>query len=458
MQFHVLGPIEACTSAGTPVEPAAAKPRALLAVLLLHANAWVGVDQLIDAIWHEQAVPSSAVRNLRSYVWQLRKTFGDRLASRPGAYRLTVLPGETDTDELDSLVESARAAMDQDEYATAAEKLTAALALWRGSPFEELALPAAQSAAARLTETRCELSCLLSDAYLELGRATDATVLLTELGEQHPLRETVWTRLVLALHAAGRPAEALATYDRARRTLLRELGVEPGAELVAAQRKVLREREPATPRLSLVGGHAASGHTGVDSVLASATDEVLVMTTGTGSGPIDVLRRLGRSSLKPGVRYRVLCPDSARLSGALGSLSMAGVDVRTDSEVPMEAVVIDRSAVVLPADRAGSPTGVAIFRLPGVVAATTGLFERMWPTAVPLLADANDTALNRRERDLLTLLCAGSTDESAAARLGISVRTVRRMVADIMNRLGARSRFQAGVKAADRGWLMDKAG
>ncbi|MER6876214.1 helix-turn-helix transcriptional regulator, partial [Amycolatopsis sp. NPDC000673] len=102
-------------------------------------------------------------------------------------------------------------------------------------------------------------------------------------------------------------------------------------------------------------------------------------------------------------------------------------------------------------------------RLPGVVAATAGLFDRIWPEAVPLiptgLDDREGTAgLTRRERDLLTLLCSGSTDESAAARLDISVRTVRRMVADIMNRLGARSRFQAGAKAAGRGWLMAEAG
>src|SRR5690606_39837840 len=66
--------------------------------------------------------------------------------------------------------------------------------------------------------------------------------------------------------------------------------------------------------------------------------------------------------------------------------------------------------------------------------------------------------LTTRERELLTLLSAGNTDESAAAQLGVSVRTVRRMVADIMDRLGARSRFQAGVKAADRGWLLNRTG
>jgi DNA-binding NarL/FixJ family response regulator len=101
-----------------------------------------------------------------------------------------------------------------------------------------------------------------------------------------------------------------------------------------------------------------------------------------------------------------------------------------------------------------------VFRLPSVVTTTTELFERVWLSAVPLTAsDLPDSAdLGARERELLSLLSAGSTDESAAARLGVSVRTVRRMVADIMNRLGARSRFQAGVKAADRGWLMERAG
>jgi DNA-binding NarL/FixJ family response regulator len=66
-----------------------------------------------------------------------------------------------------------------------------------------------------------------------------------------------------------------------------------------------------------------------------------------------------------------------------------------------------------------------------------------------------DDRLSERERQLLRLLTAGYTDESAAVRLGISVRTVRRTVSGIMDRLGARSRFQAGVKAADRGWLLD---
>ncbi|TDD50794.1 helix-turn-helix transcriptional regulator [Saccharopolyspora elongata] len=218
-------------------------------------------------------------------------------------------------------------------------------------------------------------------------------------------------------------------------------------------------------RLSLVGGSGpATGRARMDALLASATSEVLVMAVGAQSWPIGALRRSG-ANLRHGVRYRVLAPDAVRLSGALTALALAGAEVRTDAEVPMEAVVVDGTSAVLPADRsnAGSATGAAFFQLPSVVTATVGLFERIWRSAVPLtpadLPESGDVSvLTSRERDLLTLLCSGSTDESAAARLGISVRTVRRMVADIMNRLGARSRFQAGVKAADRGWLMDEAG
>lgn len=458
MQFYVLGPIEVSTPGGAHVEPAATKPRALLAVLLLHANAWVGVEQLIDGIWHEQAVPSSAVRNLRSYVWQLRKTLGERLESRPGAYRLRALPGETDLEQAELAVDAARAAMSDGAYETAVDQASGALALWRGTPFDDVA---AEAAKARCAETRRELRTMLAEAQLALGRTAAAIAVLRELTDQEPLQEIIWTKLVLTLHQAGRTAEALAAYDRAKEILHSRLGIEPGRELVAAQRKVLSATEPAgNPRLSLVVG--GGKRTGVDALLASATKEVLIMSAGAGPGPIDAIRRLSRASLRPGVRYRVLCPDAARLSGVLSAVSLAGVDVRTDAEVPMEALVVDRTAALLPADRATSPAGVAVFRLPGVVTATTGLFERIWQDAVPLapadLAEARDAALTGRERDLLTLLCAGSTDESAAARLGISVRTVRRMVADIMNRLGARSRFQAGAKAAGRGWLLDRAG
>lgn len=207
---------------------------------------------------------------------------------------------------------------------------------------------------------------------------------------------------------------------------------------------------------------------GIDSLLASASREVLVMSrlAAPGRGPIGGIRRVDRVNVRRSVRYRVIVPDTARtepgLGTRLGMLSLAGMDARTVADVPTDALVIDGSIVVLPGgeDVSRPASGTAVLRLPSVVTTTVELFERVWCVAVPLVASElpGTGDLGPRERELLSLLSIGCTDESAAARLGVSVRTVRRMVADIMQRLGARSRFQAGVKAADRGWLMERAG
>jgi DNA-binding CsgD family transcriptional regulator len=204
------------------------------------------------------------------------------------------------------------------------------------------------------------------------------------------------------------------------------------------------------------GFHQVPAHDGVAALLAGAQDEVIAMSTLTPSGPA-----FGPRDVRPGLRYRAIYPDTARtaptLCRHLGAMSVAGVAVRTMPLVPMNALIIDGSVAVLPADTANG--SVAVLRLSSVVTTATELFERVWPDAVPL-ADSDiplDTDLSLREREMLRLLSLGATDEVAAAQLGISVRTVRRMVAQIMHRLGARSRFQAGVKAADRGWLLDRA-
>jgi DNA-binding CsgD family transcriptional regulator len=208
--------------------------------------------------------------------------------------------------------------------------------------------------------------------------------------------------------------------------------------------------------LSLVRSDSPVG-AGVEAKLASATSEVMIARSLTGrSVPF---RRVDEDNLRRGVRYRVLVPDRARtahgISARLGALALAGADIRTMPKVPLDALVVDRVLTVLPAERRDS---VAAFELASVVTTTVELFERMWQAAVPFTAPvAVAGEVTDRERELLTLLFAGCTDEAAAVRLNISVRTVRRTVSQLMDRLGARSRFQAGAKAADRGWLLDHA-
>jgi DNA-binding CsgD family transcriptional regulator len=202
------------------------------------------------------------------------------------------------------------------------------------------------------------------------------------------------------------------------------------------------------PTLTLVRPPVVSTHAGIDAALATAGREVLRLGV--------PLRAVDHDNLRRGVRYRVLLAEDVRanpvLSLRLSRLTLTGAEVRTVSGLPAEATVVDGRLAMLPA--AGG-SELAVVRLPSVVCALVALFEQLWLAAAPLTSAevTNGAGLTARERELLGLLSAGCTDESAAARLGISVRTVRRMMAAIMTRLGARSRFQAGLKAADRGLL-----
>jgi DNA-binding CsgD family transcriptional regulator len=206
--------------------------------------------------------------------------------------------------------------------------------------------------------------------------------------------------------------------------------------------------------LPMVRPALVSTDAGIDAALATACREVLIARTDDLSVP---LRRVDHENLRRGVRYRILLPEDVRsnavLALRLGRLALTGAEVRTVPEVPTDATVVDAGLAMLPGER--GPAGLAMVRLPSVVNAVVALFEQLWTAAAPLTPSAltNGAGLSARERELLALLSAGCTDESAAVRLGISVRTVRRMMAAIMTRLGARSRFQAGLKAADRGLL-----
>ncbi len=120
----------------------------------------------------------------------------------------------------------------------------------------------------------------------------------------------------------------------------------------------------------------------------------------------------------------------------------------------MLLVIYDRTTVLLPIDPADTPRGAIEERSPGIVALACALFDQFWASAAPLgVRSREDGELEPMERQLLQLLAAGHTDDLAARRLGVSLSTVRRLMASLMDRLDARSRFQAGIHAAQRGWL-----
>jgi DNA-binding CsgD family transcriptional regulator len=136
----------------------------------------------------------------------------------------------------------------------------------------------------------------------------------------------------------------------------------------------------------------------------------------------------------------------------LHALADLGGEVRLAPAVPTRLLVYDGEAALLPLDPADSRLGAVELRGPGVVAALLALFEQSWSSATPPgIERARDhLGLDPRERELLSLLARGLTDEAVAKRLGISLRSVRRIVQSLMERFEARSRFELGMRAATR--------
>ncbi len=247
MQFQMLGSIEVREddrriSLGGP------KQRLVLAHLLLRANQVVPADTLIEEIWGDE--PPDAVRSaLQAYVSRLRKALGPgRLEGRPPGYVLHAEPDEVDAVRFEALVRRARERVGRDANAAAA-LLDEALALWKGPPLAGLAdEPSLRPEVARLEELRLVAAEDRIDAALALGRHPDIGELERLVG-QNPLRERFWGQLILALYRAGRQAEALKAFRRARDLLSEELGIDPSPELQRLHEQVLRQ----DPALELRG-------------------------------------------------------------------------------------------------------------------------------------------------------------------------------------------------------------
>jgi sugar-specific transcriptional regulator TrmB/DNA-binding CsgD family transcriptional regulator len=163
--------------------------------------------------------------------------------------------------------------------------------------------------------------------------------------------------------------------------------------------------------------------------------------------------------LARGVRLRTIGLDSIRNDQATLAharfLTDGGGEFRTSPLLPTRMIIADRRIVFVPIDPDNTRAGALALTGPGVVAALLALFRQVWRIATPLGAarDPDRRGLSAQEKALLELLAQGFTDEAAATRLGCSQRTARRVMADLMERLGARSRFEAGLQAARRGWL-----
>jgi DNA-binding SARP family transcriptional activator/tetratricopeptide (TPR) repeat protein len=238
----VLGPLEV-RAGGQQVAIAGPLPRRLLALLVTRPGQFLTVGALIDGLWADNP-PAAARATLQSHVARLRHSLGDSglVDGGPAGYRLAIHAADVDAFVFVAAVQTGHRALVDGNAAAAAAELSAGLALWRGPAFAEFCGCAALDAeAARLEQLRLDAVEWRFNA--ELGNPDLAPPVgdLEMLVREYPTREGLWALLMRALYRAGRQADALEAYRRARRALVDELGVEPGRQLREVERLVLAQ-------------------------------------------------------------------------------------------------------------------------------------------------------------------------------------------------------------------------
>jgi SARP family transcriptional regulator, regulator of embCAB operon len=255
LTFRVLGPLEVLRD-GEPCTPTAPKQRALLALLLLHANELLPTARIVDELWGYRP-PRSAVAALQSYVTATRRTLSPGAAGRagtrrhpvlrthPSGYVLHVRPDQLDLVEFRTLAARGRSGLAEGNCDQAGDLFRSALALWRGPALADVTHHGVlDSYTVRLEEERLALLERRIAVDLCQGHAADVVGELEELCQRYPLREGFQEQLMLALHASGRRAEALGVYTRIHRIMVEEAGIEPGRGLRELQEVILRGGVP----------------------------------------------------------------------------------------------------------------------------------------------------------------------------------------------------------------------
>jgi SARP family transcriptional regulator, regulator of embCAB operon len=244
VRYEIMGPLRVVDDIGrSPVR--AQKLAVVLAVLLIRSEQMVTTEQLMTEVWGDD-LPQRAGAGVHVYISRLRK-FLDRpgrpaspIVTRTGGYLLHTAEDEFDLDIFQRLVAQGRKEHRDGKHAEASSCFDRALALWRGPVLGDVhAGPIVETFLKWLSELRMECTEMLVDSQLELRRHRELVSRLHSLIAEHPLRETFHWQLMLALHRSNRRADALRTYESARRILNKELGLEPGHKLRELRHAVL---------------------------------------------------------------------------------------------------------------------------------------------------------------------------------------------------------------------------
>src|SRR3954467_1840849 len=236
---RLLGPVEVTDAGGTAHPVGSALRRTLLALLALRAGEMVTADWLLENVWAGDP-PESGLRALRFHVSRLRKELDEDglIETRPGGYRLAISADQVDALATQRMADAAR--RENDPF-HAAEMYGEALRMWHGEPFADAAPCAVlDDEAGRLDALRLAIIEDHFRARLDVGGGRELVADLSRATAQFPLRESLWSLLIIAQYRAGLQADALRSYEQMRTMLSDDLGLDPSRELQDLQRRVLQ--------------------------------------------------------------------------------------------------------------------------------------------------------------------------------------------------------------------------
>jgi DNA-binding SARP family transcriptional activator/predicted ATPase len=246
MRVRILGPVSVVGRESTITDGIEApRQRAVLAALALRPEHSTTTSELIDAIWGDEP-PKTAAKTLQGYVSDLRRSFGDEVVSTTAnGYQLGRTIDQVDAAEFEQLIADGSMDLEAGDARAARASFGAALALWQGEPLADLAPGRVRDGqVARLAELRLLAVEGLTDARLRLGQHREVIPELERAVREYPYREEFWRLLMIALHRAGRSADALRAAQRLRSALISDLGIEPSRQIDDLERQIL-QRDPA---------------------------------------------------------------------------------------------------------------------------------------------------------------------------------------------------------------------
>lgn len=320
MHFRILGPLWVANG-GVEITPTAPKVRQVLAFLLVRCGKLVQVGELIDELWGEEP-PNSAMTTLQTYIYKLRKDVlghcgSASLQTRVSGYLLDVSADLGDLRRFESLAQEGRVALSAGDPALAADRLSEALALWRGPALADVAVGEILSAhVTRLEEERLRVLEQRIAADLELGRHQQLVSELKMLVSEYPLNEHFYAQLMMVLNRCGRRYEALGVYQGLRRMLVDELGMEPSTSVQRLHLTLLNSD----------AGPASSEPAPTPAPATGSSDLLLV----PAQLPPDTSDFVGRADVLETIRGGLLGPDRESTAGQAVCISgMPGVGKTT---------------------------------------------------------------------------------------------------------------------------------